>query len=225
MEELRRPRGSVFLLKASWPRPAPPRPAPRRARRRCQGDWKAAGQVCPSQSRGGDRTPCHPPPGPTRRRMGFSDLPLASGRSARPLALCPGKARPPTAVWRPASGLAPEHRVTSVTFPGCSAPSDNYFRGGPGAGLLAGEGACGCCWRVAREPEALQVGRAAAWPSERRGPRRSATVPAVGPGACLSLGLETRARLRGAKLRAHARYLPDCPATREPALVHGRRDR
>lgn len=31
MEELRRPRGSVFLLKASWSCLALPRPAPRRA--------------------------------------------------------------------------------------------------------------------------------------------------------------------------------------------------
>ncbi|XP_030105148.1 ankyrin repeat and SAM domain-containing protein 3 isoform X7 [Mus musculus] len=29
---------------------------------------------------------------------------------------------------------------TSVTFPGCSAPCEDYFRGGPGAGLSAGEG-------------------------------------------------------------------------------------
>lgn len=183
--------------------------------------------------------------------MGFRGLPLGS---AAPLVHSPGpraerghpprpgdpplpSQAPPASLpqdWLLSNGrYLPSHWLrwpvnnrTSVTFPRGSAPSDNHFRVGRARGCRPCEGASCRCWRVAREPaEALQVGRAAAGSSEKRGPRRPASAPAVRPGASLSQGLGTRARLLGAKLRGHARCLPDCAATREPAVVHGHRDR
>lgn len=108
-------------------------------------------------------------------------------------------------------------------FPGVLRASYNYFRGGPGAGLLAGEGTFGCCCRVAREPEALQVGRAAAGPYERRRLRRPASAPAASPGACLSQALGTQARLLSAKLRSHAKYLARVSSHTDPLGPEPRR--
>lgn len=255
MEELRRARDSVFLLKASWSRLALLRPAPRRpvpgvvvkgtgrqrdkpARVRAKGRialpatlswdqhmvaWVSAVSYSPRPPRS---STCPEPRLSTATQSGLTTRLLVSSS--------PGTA------CLSASGLAPEQWAGICHLIGCCgmsitghpSPSRGALRHptitsgvGRAQGCWPVRERASCCWRVAREPEALQVGRAAAGPSERRGPRRPAAASTVSPGACLSQGLGTWARLRGAKLRGHARYLPDCPVTREPAFVHGRRDR